>query len=157
MEQTVMNQANGLLSLLVPVAATLLITAIPGFMAIFSTMIHVNFWRRDNRASGGQPYSHNEIRDKVYLWGKIYGGSSVILLQGLVEMLLKQEFNWYMRGSLLVVGLFATGPVTRVIFDLLKVYAEDKGQTSKHWAWIYNYIAVHHRKHTADDEITLIP
>jgi hypothetical protein len=132
-----------------------MITAIPGAMAIFFTCLHVTFWRRDNRSSGEPPFNHVQIRDKVYMWGRIYGVGAVILLQSLVEMLLKTEFTWWMRACLLGVALAATGPATRIAFDILRGYAAEKGRKKRGWRRVYDYITVEHPKPGQDTDTLL--
>ena len=132
---------------LVPVIATLIVIAIPAFMSIPMTILHVTFWRRDNRAVGNEPYTHIQIRDKVYKYGRIYGVSSVVLLQGLVEMLLKEPFSWWLRVCLVVIAFGATGFIARISFDILRARAAiQAGKGSERWSRVYKYITVDHVK-----------
>mgnify|MGYP001575514948 CR=1 FL=1 len=136
-----------LFSALVPVLASGLVLAIPGGMAVFLTILHVTFWRRDNRAMGGEAFSHREIKAKVLTWGRVYGVGTVAVMQGLVEFLLRQELSWYLRGCMVVVALVATGPVSRFAFDWIRGYAAGKAEDgSRRWLRIYNYLTVEHAK-----------
>ncbi len=149
-QQTVASHqgfVSGVLSGLVKPAITIIIVCLPAMLAIPMTILHVTFWRRDNRAAGGEAFNQLEIRDKVYFWGRIYGVGSVLLLQGLVEMLLGTPFSWYMRGSLVVVGFACTGFAARVAFDFIRGHAASKAEKgSRRWRRIYNYLTVKHKK-----------
>lgn len=148
-----------LFSQVVPALGTLLIMAIPGVAAMACTIVHVTFWRRDNRAAGLAPFSHTAIRDKVYWWGRIYGVGSVAVMQGTVEYLLRHEMSWTMRGSMLVIAVVATGPASRLLFDIIRGHAAAKVEAGKNgwWRRVYDYLTVQHPEPGEDNDDTLRP
>ncbi len=144
-----------LLSQVLPAMGTLLIMAIPGIAAIAVTIVHVTFWRRDNRAMGRPPFDHEEIRDKVYFWGRVYGVGCVAVMQGTVEYLLRYQMPWFQRGCMVVIALTVTGFFARLTFDIIRAHAAAKVEAGRNgwWRRVYQYLTVRHPKPgEADDD-----
>ncbi len=164
-EQVVYAPAYGqgpfeqLFSLLVPAIGKLLILALPGVAAITATIVHVTFWRRDNRAMGAAPFSHVAIRDKVYWWGRVYGVGAVAVMQGTVELLLGQVLSWPMRVSSVALALVVTGPAARLTFDILRGHAGARVEAGRNgwWRRVYDYLTVQHPGPGEDNDDTLRP
>lgn len=144
-----------LLSQVLPALGTLLIMAIPGIAAIAVTIVHVTFWRRDNRAMGNAPFNHEDIRDKVYFWGRVWGVGCVAVMQGTVEYLLRYQMPWVQRGCMVIIALFVTGFAARLTFDIIRGHAAAKVEAGKNgwWRRVYQYLTVRHPKPgEADDD-----